>query len=275
MVGWRLRIHLNSWLFLHIGLSIWKERWWCWVFIHQDFHFPRVALPFDFKSFEGLFVRLELHHRSMLLGVIYRPPNISIKLLNDEFQLLLDNITKRRNCVLLGDFNLDLLSNSKEVQEFQSTPSSHGLHPRITQPTRVTSKSATIIDNIFSNIYDRDSIMKIIIDPLTRFASSKFLGVIIADHLSFKSHITFVTHLTCHFFHQVRYHRQHLRKQIAQSHLTCRRPKKYMSVQNHKSQDLQGPVDLKKAGDGFSEEEVPHRLGGGRCCGCTELSMLM
>ena len=39
-------------------------------FIHQDFHFSQVALPFDFKLFEGLFVRLELHHRSMLL-VLY------------------------------------------------------------------------------------------------------------------------------------------------------------------------------------------------------------
>ena len=105
-------------------------------FIYQDFHFSRVALPFDFKSFEGLFVKLELHHRSMLLGVIYRPPSNSTKLFNDEFQL--DNITKRHNCVLLGDFNLD---------------------------------------NIFSNIYDRDSITKIIIDNISDHLSHLLFSV--------------------------------------------------------------------------------------------------
>ena len=108
----------------------------------------------------------------MLLGVIYRPPNNNTKLFNNEFQLLLDNITKHRNCVLLGDFNLDLLSNSTEVQKFQSTTSSHRLHPRTTQPTRVASKSATIINNIFSNIYGRDSITKTIIYRPVPFLTS-------------------------------------------------------------------------------------------------------
>ena len=138
-------------------------------FIHQDLHFSPINLSFNFSSFEGLFVRLELNHSSLMLGVAYRPPNNSVKVFNDEFRLLLDHITKRRNCILLGDFNLDLLEtpNSTAIQEFQSTALSHCLHPKITLPTRITSTSATIIDNVFSNILDRDSIAKIIIDDIS------------------------------------------------------------------------------------------------------------
>ena len=57
--------------------------------------------------------------------------------------------------------------NSTAIQEFQSTALSHCLHPKITLPTRITSTSATIIDNIFSNFLDRDSIAKIIIDDIS------------------------------------------------------------------------------------------------------------
>ena len=53
----------------------------------------------------------------------------------------------------MGDFNIDLAKYSSHAQtsEFYDLLSSHGYRPLILQPTRVTSTSATLIDNIFIN----------------------------------------------------------------------------------------------------------------------------
>ena len=67
----------------------------------------------------------------------------------------LDNVSKQPNkiCVFMGDFNVDLIkyASDSNIEEFYNLLSFHSFRPLILQPTRVTSKSATLIDNIFIN----------------------------------------------------------------------------------------------------------------------------
>ena len=58
--------------------------------------------------------------------------------------------------VFLGDFNLSLLNyeHHSDTNDFFNSMVSHYLLPHILHYTRVTDHSATIIDNIFSNITD-------------------------------------------------------------------------------------------------------------------------
>ena len=58
-------------------------------------------------------------------------------------------------CALLGDFNIDLINYNSHtgVSDFYDHMSTHGFRPLILQPTRVTSTSATLIDNIFINVH--------------------------------------------------------------------------------------------------------------------------
>ena len=60
---------------------------------------------------------------------------------------------KINNCVLLGDFNLDLLNfeSHPDIDSFLSTLGSFYFQPQILQPTRIRNHSATLIDNIFFN----------------------------------------------------------------------------------------------------------------------------
>ena len=53
----------------------------------------------------------------------------------------------------MGDFNADLLKidTHSDTCDFYELMSSFGFKPLIMQPTRVTSTSATVIDNIFVN----------------------------------------------------------------------------------------------------------------------------
>ena len=58
--------------------------------------------------------------------------------------------------VLLGDSSVDLLNydNNHDISKFLDTMHSTLLLPNITSPTRITAKSSTLTDNIFSNSFD-------------------------------------------------------------------------------------------------------------------------
>ena len=60
----------------------------------------------------------------------------------------------------MGDFNTDLLQYDLHsyTNDFVNSMISHSFLPYILQPSRVTDHSATIIDNIFSNITDFETL---------------------------------------------------------------------------------------------------------------------
>ena len=60
----------------------------------------------------------------------------------------------------MGDFNIDLMKNNshKQTTDFINMMFANALIPLINKPTRITSHSATIIDNIFSNKFRNDVI---------------------------------------------------------------------------------------------------------------------
>ena len=94
--------------------------------------------------------------------------------------LFLKSLTKRltkenkKEVILLGDFNIDLIkSNSNaNASEFLDVIYSSNLLPHITSPTQLTSRSHTLIDNIFSNINEEctsGNIINTISDHLGQF----------------------------------------------------------------------------------------------------------
>ena len=91
---------------------------------------------------------------NVIVGVVYRPPDTNIKSFNELMETAISKIkTESKICYLLGDYNINLLNVDKHTstQEFVDTMYSHSLLPSITKPTRVNSKTATLIDNFFSN----------------------------------------------------------------------------------------------------------------------------
>ena len=90
---------------------------------------------------------------------------------------LLENIsTEQKSVFLLEDFNVNL-SNYNEyshTNKFLDSLASYSFIPSILQPTRITSHSNTLIDNIFSNVIDQDiisgNLSATISDPLPQFS---------------------------------------------------------------------------------------------------------
>ena len=79
---------------------------------------------------------------------------------NDEYLKPLSEklISENKEVILLGDFNIDLLKSdsNKNVSDFLDIIYSTNLVPNITSPTRLISRSQTLIDNIFSRIINYD-----------------------------------------------------------------------------------------------------------------------
>ena len=74
---------------------------------------------------------------------------------------LLDKVSKEQKPIfLLGDFNVNLLNynNHNSTNESLDSLLSNSFVPYMLQPTRLTSHSKTLIDNIFSNIISPEAI---------------------------------------------------------------------------------------------------------------------
>ena len=67
-----------------------------------------------------------------------------------------NNSFERKIIALLGDLNANLIHYDldRDVSDFLDLMYSNTLLPQITTPSRITSKSGTLIDNILVNVYD-------------------------------------------------------------------------------------------------------------------------
>ena len=94
------------------------------------------------------------------MGVIDRHSSMDLTDFNCNYlNKLLERISKeQKSVVLLGDFNINLLNYNEHNQKnvFLDSLASNSFIPLTLQPTRITSHSNTLIDNIFSNVIDPD-----------------------------------------------------------------------------------------------------------------------
>ena len=104
---------------------------------------------------ESLFIEIiRPHERNVIVGIIYRPPDQNVNDFVSRMNDVLGEISRdNKTCYLMGDFNLNLLNNENHnaTGEFLDGLYSHLFFPLITLPSRITSHTASLIDNIFSN----------------------------------------------------------------------------------------------------------------------------
>ena len=108
------------------------------------------------NTMETLFIEIDIaKNKNIVIGVIYRPPQSNPRDFITHIQEMLSFLTQNENpCFILGDFNINLLnSHSNPIpQEFLEALLSNSFAPLIVKPTRLTGLSATLIDNIFTNV---------------------------------------------------------------------------------------------------------------------------
>ena len=113
----------------------------------------RKDLELDTKTFEHTVMELKTESANILVVSGYRPPNSNTKDFLSEYKQAVQIWQKLKyHELIVGlDHNLDFLKNDKHpnTQSFLEFNLDTDLLPTITRPTRVTQKSATLIDNVF------------------------------------------------------------------------------------------------------------------------------
>ena len=123
------------------------------VFVSDDYDcrvLTNMSLCYDY--IESLFIEMKCGNLFVLIGVLYRPPSGNKEMFIDKVNELLTGLrlSKYHRLLMMGDFNIDMLvidesSNTHLINMFYS----YSLLPLITRPTRITSQSATLLDNFF------------------------------------------------------------------------------------------------------------------------------
>ena len=132
----------------------------------------RRDLLVETQSLEHCIVELKTDKRNILLVSAYRPPNTNVKTFLIEYKKLSDRLKKQKNHEIVNglDHNLDLLKShlNQPSNEFIELNLDRELIPCITKPTRITSKSTTLIDNILiSRSLQRNFTSSVVIEDIS------------------------------------------------------------------------------------------------------------
>lgn len=100
----------------------------------------RIFIRFSYRGWDSFKVRMKSLNIELPLVCFYRFHTVSMQLFWDELEMILNSLNWV-NSVLLGDFNLDILSNSYFSESYMSLPSEHGFYVGISSATRLVSDS--------------------------------------------------------------------------------------------------------------------------------------
>ena len=123
------------------------------------------------KVFESLFIKVSFKNKSIFCGTVYRPPRQnknSIDSFNNSLHHVLNNINKTKSkCIISRDFNFNLLDSvDHRTGAFVETMFSFNYYPLINKPTRITEKSSSTIDHIWTNFTNTKISSGIIVHPV-------------------------------------------------------------------------------------------------------------
>ena len=115
------------------------------------------------NSTESCFIEVKTGSSKLIIGSLYRPPNATEKEFLQYCNTLCELLsrTQSRDCIIGLDHNLDLLKHHKHTntQNYIKTLLENYHLPCITRPTRITSTSVTLLDNIIvmPNLYEKQN----------------------------------------------------------------------------------------------------------------------
>ena len=150
------------------------------TYIHDDFAYKELnsELPITSTSTlsESLFLEVwqkRFAKQKYIIGNVYRLPSyISDDVISFIIQYsdLLNIIRARSKFVYVcGDYNIDLLkiNSDNEYCSFYENVLSSSFAPKITLPTMICDATSTLIDNVYTNVIDKEHICGILVRPIS------------------------------------------------------------------------------------------------------------
>ena len=122
------------------------------AYVHTSFDYKRIS-NWSLSNAESLWLKINIKNMYIIVGVVYRKPGSNLEEFSDDLNRLLQNMNLDRSpCIIVGDLNINLLSQHDKSKDFLRMTESYGLRQLITDPTRVTNTTSSLIDHIYTNI---------------------------------------------------------------------------------------------------------------------------
>ena len=124
------------------------------------------------KKFLSLFFIETLNLKNNLIfGTVYRSPkqeSETVLCFMNHLKECLNAIDKsNKPCFIQGDFNFNLIdTDDTNVSDFKENMFDNSFYSLINKPTRITDRSATCIDHIWSNVFDENILSGIITEVI-------------------------------------------------------------------------------------------------------------
>lgn len=100
-----------------------------------------------------LSIKVKLNNIDFIVAAIYRSPSYSPKLFIDKIQEILEtDFDFSSNIIFMGDFNINLFKDDTYSKLLISTFDSYLMKQIVDKPTRITEKTSSQIDLVFTNI---------------------------------------------------------------------------------------------------------------------------
>ena len=126
------------------------------IYFNENLHaYERKDLT-DQTSLEVTCIDITVKSQKLLIASFYRPPSEKVNFF-DKFEKFLQPLWyKRKNIIILGDFNINLspksIDESYKSKKFIRILKSYCMSNIIKDPTRITATSETLIDHIITSI---------------------------------------------------------------------------------------------------------------------------
>lgn len=104
------------------------------------------------RDFECCASKIDLDYQKLTILCVYRSPSGNINNFISKLESVLFKLSKgTRKIILCGDFNINFLLNNNDKMNLLDMLNTFNLRQTVTFPTRITTNTATLIDNIFVN----------------------------------------------------------------------------------------------------------------------------
>ena len=162
------------------------------LYISDKLHFKRRKdlEIYQNKELESTFVEISNKKSSNeIVGVVYRHPNMDTNVFTDDkLTNMLHILSREKNkkIYITGDFNFNLLkyASHEATSDFFDKMTSNLLIPLISVPTKINTKNDTLIDNIFSNQLNSETLTG---NLTVNFSDGHLLSTIICNISKTKS----------------------------------------------------------------------------------------
>jgi exonuclease III len=118
------------------------------IYVNENLPFKLIKLPSELVQPEMFFIEVQIGMVKMAIGVIYKSPLIPYSIYAAIHENLSAVTNKYEHCLIMGDVNINHLQPESSPCKFFTTyvTEPFALSQIITEPTRITSTSSTLID---------------------------------------------------------------------------------------------------------------------------------